>query len=349
MGLLWYADATDDERLKQFVRNGYEHFRNFGIARIGLFGEMCTIGDMTYLAVKLSEMGVGDYWEDVDQYVRNHLIEGQPTDPEKMRKATMSEPILARLALDGSESIQHPLREGEEQIPLDPIEETTENVFERFTGAYLSECGWPTCMPKHRYMMVICCSANGPMGLYAAWDATVRHANGACQVNLLLNRASPWLDIDSYLPYKGKVIIRNKTAEKISVRIPRWVDLDAIESRINDKTASPFRVGRYLVFNDLSAKDAITITFPMVETTETYTLKWKKTDFWQESTNPGNRWKPDDPPARFMITFRGNTVVDISPRDDTGEYKLYERDHMKADKAPMHMVTRFVSARPIKW
>jgi len=34
--------------------------RNFGIARIGLFGEACTTGDMTLLAIKLSESGVGD-------------------------------------------------------------------------------------------------------------------------------------------------------------------------------------------------------------------------------------------------------------------------------------------------
>ena len=42
---------------------------------------------MTLLALKLSEMGVGDYWEDVDQYVRNHLTELQITDAEAMRKA----------------------------------------------------------------------------------------------------------------------------------------------------------------------------------------------------------------------------------------------------------------------
>jgi hypothetical protein len=41
--------------------------------------------------------------------------------------------------------------------------------------------------------------------------------------------------------------------------------------------------------------------------------------------------------------------VDVAPREDTGEYRLYERDSMKQDKAPMHKVTRFVSARPIKW
>ena len=62
----------------------------------------------------------------------------------------------------------------------------------------------------------------------------------------------------------------------------------------------------------------------------------------------------------YAITFRGNTVVDIDPRDteqmewregrDTGppEWKthihpIYQRDHFRATKAPMHTVKRFVA------
>lgn len=349
MGLLWYAELTGDTRMMEFVRDSYEYFRTFGIARIGLFGEMCTVGDMTYLGVKLSRLGVGDYWEDVDQYVRNQLVEGQPTDAEKLREAAEAEPIMARLDPEGDVGVQKPLKEGQEQVPLDPIEETTENVCERFVGAYLSECGWPTCMPKHRYMMVICCSGNATMGLYAAWDGIVDYNNGAAQVNLLLNRASEWLDVNSYLPYEGKVVINNKKAKKVSVRIPMWADKDAVKCKVNGRDAKAFWLGRYAVIENLKPEDKIVIDFPMVESKETYTLKWKKSDFWQESTNPGNNWEPEDPPAKFTFTIRGNTVVDVSPREDTGEYKLYQRDHMKKDKAPMKTITRFVSDCHIDW
>ena len=349
MGLIRYAEMTHDARVMQFVRDSYEYLRNFGIARIGLFGEMCTVGDMTYLAVKLSRLGVGDYWEDVDQYVRNQLIEGQPTDAEKLRKAVQSEPILVRLDPKGSQGVQTPLEPGQEQVPIDPIEETADNVCERFVGAFLSESGWPTCMPKHRFMMVICCSGNTTMGLYAAWDGIIDDDNGATQVNLLLNRASAWLDVNSYLPYAGKVVVKNKKAKKVSIRIPTWVDEMAVKSEVNGEPASPFWVGRYMVFTGLKPGDEITITFPMVETQETYTLNWKKSDFWQESTNPGNTWQPEDPPAKFTFTIRGNTVIDVSPREDTGEYKLYERDNMKADKAPMKTMTRFVPSVVVKW
>ena len=85
------------------MRDGYEYLRNWGIARIGLFGEMCAVSDMTYLAIKLSDYGVGDYWEDVDCYVRNVLADRQITSADKLRKAVGTEPIDARDQLDNLE------------------------------------------------------------------------------------------------------------------------------------------------------------------------------------------------------------------------------------------------------
>jgi len=55
--------------------------------------ESCTVGDMTYLAIKLSDAGVGDYWDDADRFVRNCLAEHQITDPAKLKKASETEPF----------------------------------------------------------------------------------------------------------------------------------------------------------------------------------------------------------------------------------------------------------------
>lgn len=47
---------------------------------------------------------------------------------------------------------------------------------------------------------------------------------------------------------------------------------------------------------------------------------------------------------KYSITYRGSTVVDISPRDTRpGMYRLYQREHMKATTAPMRRVERFVT------
>ena len=336
MGVLWYAEATGDARLKEFVRSGYEYVRDFGIARLGLFGEGCGTGDMTFLALKLSDLGVGDYWDDADQYVRNHLAELQMTDADALRRATETMPS-GRGAVDP------------QQGPFDPFSESADGVVERTVGTFLSDGTHPTLIPERAFMATVCCTGNCVPALYFAWESIVRCEDGVAQVNLLLNRASPWLDIESYLPYEGKVVIRNKSARILNVRIPKWVERGAVRSQIGDRPVEAFWAGRYLVFNDLKPEATVTVTFPVVETTETYTLKWKQSDFWQESTNPGDSWRPLEEPARYTCRFRGNTLVDISPRDEGPGYPLYLRDALTRSQAPMRQVTRYVPPRLVRW
>ena len=51
----------------------------------------------------------------------------------------------------------------------------------------------------------------------------------------------------------------------------------------------------------------------------------------------------------FTCHFKGNTLIDISPRDTGLGYPLYERDHFKKDKAPVKKVKRYVTSRLIKY
>jgi hypothetical protein len=325
MGLLRYADAGNEAWLKEFVRNGYEWIRNTGIARLGLFGETCITGDMTILAVELSEDGIGDYWEDVDQYVRNHLTEMQVLDANAMQAVIdqMPDPNSSGASVDA-----------------------TDEILSRYIGTFFTDGGHPTVIPYYNLRNTICCTGNGAKGLCYAWKSIVQYnRDGVAKVNLLLNRASPWLDIDSYLPYEGKVVIRNKTANKISVRIPRWVDKSAVTCNVNNEPITVVWIGNYLDLNRLRSGDVITIEFPMVETTETYTLKWKHSDWAWECNWEPSWWTPLTDPCQFTCHFRGNTLVDISPRIGGLGYQLYQRDNLiGATHAPMKTVTRFVES-----
>ena len=336
-GLLEYAVATNDEKLKVFVRDGYEYVRTFGIARIGLFGEGCTIGDMTCLAVKLTDAGVGDYWEDVDQYVRNHLTEIQILDLE-------------------------PIRQIAEASPAKPVRswEDADHFAERTIGALCDDGLHPTVATPGA---MLCCTYNGLIGYYHAWEAIVRGAGNVAQVNLLLNRASPWLDVDSYLPYQGKVVIRNKTAKQISVRIPRWVDKVAVQSTVNGKAATPFWLGQYLVFSGVGPADSVSIEFQMVESSATYTVGWRgiRIPGWTEVTQPLDQEPPAsssdyyvsasdkkaEPQPTFTISFRGNDLVDIFPRESGLGYPLYQRERYKQSTAPLKKVIRYVAPKTI--
>ena len=342
MGMIYAAEANHDAQLMEFTRNAYEYQRNFGIARVGLLGEGCTIGDMAQTAIKLSEAGVGDYWDDVDCYVRNHLTEIQLTDPKLLHQVTST--------LDGTYM--------EDIFPLKkfPARDTT-NMIERVIGTYTDDATHLTKTPQLSLVSVACAYGNIPAGIYLAWEAIVRCKDGNAQVNLLLNRASPWLDIDSYLPYEGKVVIKNKTARRLTVRIPRWVDKNAVQSAVSrrgfhllpSRAAKPYFIGQYLTFDKIHPKDEIAITFPMVTSVEKYSLKWRINEFWVEATECPVDFKPPEAwsnsnPIVYTMTFKGNTLVDVSPRDPGKDLPLYQRNAERdGTMAPMKTVLRFVA------
>ena len=340
IGLLEYAIVTNDARARRIAAEAYQQGRSIGISRIGFFpaqirspgrrsggdtgpngetpqtAETCATADMIALAIRLSEAGIGDYWDHVDQYVRNHLVECQ------LLRRDLLEEIIATA----------PTHE------VDPSIESAENVLERNIGAFVS--GSDPAWLYAWYSM--CCQGNGSLALYQAWKAIMDHSDGVVQVNLLLNRASPWLDVDSYLPYEGKVVLKNKTARKAQVRIPSWVDKRAVRCHVNDREASPHWLSNYVILEGLRPSDVVRVEFPVVESTETFTLP----SYERQCT----------------CDFRGNTLVDISPRrdgpdlvkmasDDGGlfevrkGYPIYLRDHLKADKAPLKTVERFVASK----
>ena len=342
IGLLEYAIVSDDDQVKQIANEAYQHARSVGISRIGFFpavirppkqkqpsdagyggtspqvSETCGVADMIALAIRLSEAGIGDYWDHVDQYVRNHLVECQ-----MLRRDLLEEIIAAGPT-----------------YKVDPTTETAENVLERSIGAFVSgsDPTWLYCW----YTM--CCQGNASLALYEAWKAIMDHSDGVVQVNLLLNRASPWIDVDSYLPYEGKVVLKNKTARKVHVRIPSWAEKKEIRCHVNDQESSCYWLNNYLIIEGLRPSDVVKVQFPVKRTTEEYTL-------------PSYQRK-------YICDFRGNTLVDVSPRpdrpvlekmgsDDGGifevrkGYPIYLRDHLKVDQAPIKKVERFVSSKLI--
>ena len=171
----------------------------------------------------------------------------------------------------------------------------------------------------------------------------------AAQVNLLLNRASPWLDVDSHLPYEGRVVIRNKTARTVAVRLPGWVDRGAVESRVGGQRAEPSRVANYLVFSGVREGDELTVEFPMMEETVEYTVA--------DGVYADGAGGATLPATRYRCHFKGNTLVDIAPRDGRKHlsrpkqepYPIYLRDHYRADRAPMRRATRYVAPFVIRW
>ena len=87
----------------------------------------------------------------------------------------------------------------ESEKPVQPWESTE---IERAIGSF---AGWALPNDWGKASMHMCCTGNAGRTLYWIWDSILIRKDDRVKVNLLLNRASPWLDVDSYLPYQGKV------------------------------------------------------------------------------------------------------------------------------------------------
>jgi hypothetical protein len=338
-GLLEYGNVANDDEVKQFVRDGYEWARSRGIGQIGAFGdwawksqtEGCSVADMAALAIRLSDYGVGDYWDDADQYIRNHLAEAQLVDPkllEQVSHGAVEYPNAYQELLTpqspklpwGPDNWDGALRRTAPQKPM------ADQVLERSLGQFTGFIG-VDCIPYP--VSCGCCSGNLTNALYYAWESIVRSEGDFVQVNLLLNRASQWADVDSYLPYEGRVVIHNKTARKLAVRVPRWADKKAIRSQVDGRPASPFFVGNYLMFDRVAPHELVSISFPMVVEQASCTAAFDK---------------------KYSLTFKGGTLIDVSPRTSSPVvYPIYRRAHYNGDRAPMKSATRFVASNLSRW
>jgi len=317
-GMLQYAWAAGDERVLEFVRRAYEFTLTQGLPRIGWincypgFGgaEGCSVGDLIALGIRLSDTGMGDYWDDVDAVVRNLLMEQQLVRADLLQQVADASP---ERAYDNAF----------------PNQRNTEGAIARSLGTFAG-VSQPDRIVEPSVML--CCTGNGVRGLYYAWEGAVREDGDCAQVNLLVNRAAKLLDVDSYLPYEGRVVIHNKHARRIAVRVPAWANRRQLRAAASGVARPLDWVGNYLIFEDLQPTDTITVEFPIRETTASYTAY---------ANSPQE--------IVYTLTFRGSTLVDIAPRTHSPrDYPLYLRAEMRKDVAPMKAVTRFVPDRIIR-
>jgi hypothetical protein len=310
-GLLAYAHAANDSETKRFVRSSYDYWRSFGIPEIGFivgrpaayaFTETCAIADTLILAVKLSDYGVGDYWEDVDQYVRNQLVENLISDKEQ-------------LAACAAASFPHQAKSPNQD---------SERAIERSLGNF-ANIPFVTDYPNP--WTGACCNHNGAQALYQAWEGIVRDAgNGIAQVNLLLNRSSRQIDVDSYLPYEGRVVLKNKTATRLHVRIPAWASKKDVKCRIDSRSLENCWLNNYLLVENVKPGEQVTIEFPVVERT------FNRTD---GSTG-----------HKYAIRVRGNTVVNIGPRPELDPAKV--RNGRLVVNAPARLTLKEIREQDVR-
>lgn len=276
---------------------GYEH-------------ETCTLVDAIGCAITLAHCGYTEYWGVAERFLRGHLVESQLTDTSWVYHLdTKSKDI--------------------------PGHKTFYKVGERLRGAFAGYAApndfvYSGVKGRGHIMDVqTCCVASGARGLYYGWSNIVTEHSGRVSVNLLLNRAAKWLDVESYLPYEGKVVLTVKAdLPDLRCRLPVWAPYGAVtveyvcgdEARRETGRTLPCADNVFLKLGAVRKGTVITIEFPVaeLETVETaiddvYKVGWKGDNV--VGISPGGSYLPlyNNPQA-----FKGSAPVKKT--------RLYEGD-----------------------
>ena len=305
-GLLDLAVATGDASLKGFVREAYEHARRAGIPRIGWFPAWVVperFGRSPYLRSVCETCGIADMLA-----LAIAMSDAGIGDYWDDADACVRNQLVEQQITDADRlaALRREVESTQPRQQVNDVLEATGNVVERSLGGFAM--GGPASLnPVAAWG---CCTGSGSLALHDAWESIVRYADGLATVNLLLNRRSPWVDVASRLPFDGRVTITARTARKLAVRIPGWASVEQAAASLAGQEITPARVGRYLVIDGLTEGQPVEIAFTLGDRSESCTVN-------------GRRWQ---------LVFRGNTLVDISPRDDGGPaaYPIYRRGDVRA-------------------
>ena len=319
LAMVEHAHAMNDTELFEFSQKAFEYGKSKANTTLGYFpdsikpdnvSKVCAnaMADMIAIGLKLTEAGYGDYYDDIDRWVRNGLAERQLT-PERAQF----------------------LRAQAERFPAatpDPTFETADDVLARNIGAFpgwdIGELPGKASVNEWGNGITQDATGNGARAIYYTWDHALRKKGSELRVNMLLNRASPWADVYSHIPYEGLVEVKIKQAVELSIRMPEWVVGSDVSILVNGKSRKVDVQGRYVLVGKVKPDDKVKMSFPISVREETVTVEGEK----------------------YTLTLKGNDVVIIDP---PGQYcPLYQRgDVLKKDKAPMKTKARFVSDESI--
>lgn len=304
-----FAEFTHDAFLMNWVKKCYD----WGISKCTTFGwtpgdledqayehETCTLVDAIGTAITLAKNGYTHYWSVAEKFLRNHLTQAQLLDTSWIKQSDTKEKDI-------------------------PQERTYYKVADRLRGAFAGYSAPNdfvySGMKGRGHIMDVqtCCVASGARGLYNGWNNIVTNEKGRIHVNLLLNKASKWVDVYSYLPYEGKVeIIAKEDIQQLCVRIPEYVPYGAVEVHRTiegqKQTLSarnlPWIKSCFLKLEKIIKGEVLEITFPVIKT--------KTIEKAVDDT--------------FETQWAGEDVIHITPR---GEYYPLYNTIKITDKAPL--------------
>lgn len=277
--------------------------------------ETCSLVDLISTGITLAQSGYVEYWGTVERFLRNHLTESQLLDLDWVKQTDdRSNDVHAR-------------------ITHYKVADRTQGSFAGYSAPNDFVCDVIEGR-GHTNDLQICCLGSGTRGLFMGWSNTVTEKNGTVSVNILLNRGSKWLNVHSYLPHEGKLVLNiHEDIPRLLVRIPEWAGFTKIKYRREQNGSAMEGHGKepsrwvnrcYLKLDEAFAGETITIIFPLSLRTTIETAVGQQ----------------------FITEWRGDDVINITPQ---GKKKPLYSTRKVFDVAPMKEGSLRIPEKDLIW
>lgn len=276
-----------------------------GASLIGNFGEIGTVGDMIRTGLALSEFDGYDYYDEVERWTRNQLVEAQ-----------IDEDMARHIENHNSNNFSF------------------DHVGHKVQGSFISDATHSVAFPKNKnFRWNVDGCANALRGMYAVWKSIIQVNGKFAKVNLLMNRSHKFMDVKSELPYRGYVQVQLKNIQNqinsVGMRIPNWVNRAGLQVTSNGKPISWYWLGPYVIVENIFNNQRIDLHFPMKERTLSFTTLRSQNNWWYEGLTADPNWVDK---VTHQALFRGHTLVKIltpmPAAPPEGQIPRFQRQHL---------------------
>ncbi len=194
--------------------------------------ETCCIKDMIECANELILAGYDEYWDDLNCFARNQLVENQIKN---------SDYVVVDNTLPDGEGITY--------------RDIDKRMIGGFTGGSL-----PNAISLTRFRSIAgCCVGMAPVALGIVWSRSITSDGSAVTVNIPLDKETEQIKLTSDYPNEGRMTAEAKTACSIGFRLYPFMG-DDVAFTLNGQAYKPSIENGIAVFADLKAGDVAVLT-----------------------------------------------------------------------------------------
>ena len=205
--------------------------------------ETCCIKDMIVCADELIRCGYGEYWDVMNRFARNQLMENQVR-------------YTGYVVCDNTKPDENGV--------------TYRDIDKRMMGGFTGGSE-PNSISLTRFRSIAgCCVGTAPVALKTVWDNAVTNENGVLTVNIPCDKSTADYELSSGIPNAGCVSLRSLGGGPAGFRTYGWIVSPTLSVNglpVQGKTRGD------ILYADLAPGDTLTLQFDLQTKTDVETVR----------------------------------------------------------------------------